>query len=664
VKGRKLVKKAILSKLAFMVEKSRRRLATGALVVLAIAVFGAGINWGLPSHAIDPILFGSGPESAVTALNSYNLTGVGINRLARNWDETGNLPADVAAHPITDRSKPVTLLENPHRATEQEIIQQGDQQLARLSAAADAADRRYGELRVGGDDNAADKAQEESLAAQQKVNQYVEDYNRKNFGDLSEVIHDDDVSRARILSRFRLYSDQPDEMISFRALAKMHPANLQFDPKLYQYGGLWIYPLGAIVKAASLVGYVTVSPDPTLYLDSPEMFGRFYILGRAYSAAWGVVAVLAVFGIVRRASSGVVLPLLAAVCFMCMPVVMDLAHEAKPHLAGTALILLAVLSASKYVETGKGKWFVWTAVACGACAGMVLSGVVALAILPVMALVRREGPGRFLSVCVGGLVISAAVYFATNPYVAIHLVGDRAVLQANLANTRAMYSVGESGPNIGNAFRLLLAGASVPVAGFCALFAIPAVFSKRALPLSGLGWLIGVPALIVLIQFVLFAGNKPGEYARFALFADTALVLGVFIAIARDFRSVLLKTGAALVVVSFTIMHSGAYERGFINDSLSDDSRMRAGAAIDGRLADAGLSPVLYIKSEPAPYCLPPINLFRWRVILLPPDGAIPAGFPAGVLVMPRQSVELMDPTVTPISWANIGFSVADMNGK
>jgi hypothetical protein len=659
-----LVKKAILSKLAGMVEKSRRRLAAGALVVLAIAVFGAGINWGLPSHAIDPILFGAGPDSAVSALNSYNLTGVGINRLVGNWDDAGNLPADVAAHPIADRSKPVTLLENRHRATAEQIVQQGDQVLAGLLAAADAADQKYGELRVTSDEKAADKALEESLAAQRKVNQYVEDFNRKNFGDLTDVTHDDDVSRARILSRFRLYSYQPDEMISFRALAKMHPGNLEFDPKLYQYGGLWIYPLGAIVKAASLVGYVTVSPDPTLYLDSPEMFGRFYILGRGYSAVWGVVAVLAVFGIVRRVTGGLVLPFLAGVCFMCMPVVLDLAHEAKPHLAGTALMLLAVLSASKYVETGKGKWIVWTAIACGACAGMVLSGVVALVILPVMALVRRDGLGRFLSVCVGGFLIAAAVYFATNPYVAVHLAGDRSILQANFANTRAMYSVGDAGSNIGNAFRLLLAGASVPVAGFCALFAVPALLSKRALPLHGIGWLLGIPALIVLIQFEIFAGNKPGEYARFALFADTALVLATFIGIAIALRSSLLKTGAGLVVVSFTIMHSGAYERGFINDSLSDDSRMRAAATIDGRLAEAGPSPVFYITSEPAPYCLPPVNLFRWRVILLPPDGDIPAGFPAGVLVKPRQEFKVMDPSATPISWANMGFDVADAGGK
>ena len=259
VKRRNLVKKPILSKLASMLEKSRRRLVAGALVALAAAVFGAGINWGLPSHDIDPILFGAGPDSAATALNAYNLTGVGISRLAGDWDANSNLPADVAAHPIADRSKPVTLLENRHRATAEEIIKQGDRALAGLTAAADAADQKYAQLRVTDDEKAADKAREASLKAQEKVSRYVENYNRKNFGDLTSAAHDDDVNRARILRRFRLYSYQPDEMISFRALAKMHPGNFQFDPQMYQYGGLWIYPLGAIVKAASIFGYVTVS---------------------------------------------------------------------------------------------------------------------------------------------------------------------------------------------------------------------------------------------------------------------------------------------------------------------------------------------------------------------------------------------------------------------
>ncbi len=52
------------------------------------------------------------------------------------------------------------------------------------------------------------------------------------------VLNDTDVKRAEIVRRFRLYSEQPDEMITFRALSRMKPSHLDFDPRFYQYGGL------------------------------------------------------------------------------------------------------------------------------------------------------------------------------------------------------------------------------------------------------------------------------------------------------------------------------------------------------------------------------------------------------------------------------------------
>lgn len=635
----------------------------GGLLILAAVVFGAGINWGLPSHAIDPVLFGAGPDSATTALNSYRLTGVGIERLAGDWDDNPNLPADAAAHPIADRSNPLTLLQNVHGATADQLVWQGDRAMAALVAAADAADRRFADLRQGDDDKAADQARDAAQAAQKKVHQYVEEYNRKNFGDLGAASARDDVSRARILRRYRLYSDQPDEMISFRALAKMHPGDFQFDPKLYQYGGLWIYPLGAIVEAASKVGYATVTDDPTYYLDSPQAFARFYVLGRAYSAMWGLVAVWAVFAIVRRVAGGLLLPALAAICFTCMPVVVDLAHEAKPHLAGTALMLLAALAAGRYVETGRWKWIIWTAVACGASAGMVLWGIAALAVLPAMSVLRRDRGARVAAVWILGPLISAAIYFAANPYVTIHLAGDPTVLHSNLANTRAMYPAGGSASNLANAAVLVAAGMSWPLAILGTLSA--AVLAvRRGESGRRIGWLLAPSAAIVLIDFTLFAANKPGEYARFAVFADTALMLAAFFALARFEGPSSLRAVAGVILVVIAAVHGAAYEHGFLRDSSSDDSRAQAAAEIDGRLTAASQNPVLYVQQEPAPYCLPPVNLFRWRIVLLPRDGQIPSSLSPGILVKPEDSIKIFDPTATPISWANKAFDVAAVSGK
>jgi len=75
-------------------------------------------------------------------------------------------------------------------------------------------------------------------------------------------------------------------MITLRALAQMHPGEMDFDPRLYQYGGLWIYPVGGIIKAAGYTDWLSVTSDRGRYLDHPDEFAKFYILMRGYSAFW------------------------------------------------------------------------------------------------------------------------------------------------------------------------------------------------------------------------------------------------------------------------------------------------------------------------------------------------------------------------------------------
>ncbi len=158
---------------------------------------------------------------------------------------------------------------------------------------------------------------------------------------------DEDV--AKIYLRYRLYTYQPDEMITMMALAGMNPRRLQLDPKLYQYGGLFIYPVGALLGACDVVGLIDVRGDVVYYLDNPDEFGKFYVVARAYSAAWGMLGVVVVFLIARRLA-GSRAGLLAALFFALMPVVLCMAHEGKPHLPGAVLMLLAVLLAMRYLS--------------------------------------------------------------------------------------------------------------------------------------------------------------------------------------------------------------------------------------------------------------------------------------------------------------------------
>ena len=447
--------------------------------------------------------------------------------------------------------------------------------------------------------------------------------------DQSVVLNATDAQRAEIVRRYRLFSYQPDEMITFRALAQMRPGEKKLDPRLYQYGGLWVYPVGALLKAASILNLVDVRSDLSYYLDHPAQFGRFYVVARLYSAAWGVIGAWTIYRLVRHiiplgAPGCRLAPLAAAACFAAMPVVVNMAHEAKPHLPGAVLMLLAVLAATNYVRTGRRRHWVAAGALCGAAFGMVLSALPVFVILPLMVLLRRGAPWRerVIVVLTAG-VIGVDVYFLTNPYVLVHLIGRDAVLWSNLGNSTAMYRAGGSAGAVANAAMLVGEGTSwvLAVAGLVGAIALafravrvrksqePDEVGRRAA-----GLLLAAPALLVAVQFVALAAGKPGEYGRFAILPDAVLAIEAVVAVATFVKRRAYRHWALVVLTVTTLVFGCMYLRRFVQDSGPAPTRLRAAADL------AALPPAtdVAVTAEPAPYSLPPVNLFTRRIVLLP----------------------------------------------
>ena len=61
-----------------------------------------------------------------------------------------------------------------------------------------------------------------------------------------------------------------------------------------------------------------------------------------------------------------------------MPVVVNMAHEAKPHLPGAALMLCAIFCATNYVRTGHRRHWVGAGALCGAA--FVYGGIIEVGI--------------------------------------------------------------------------------------------------------------------------------------------------------------------------------------------------------------------------------------------------------------------------------------------
>ncbi len=444
------------------------------------------------------------------------------------------------------------------------------------------------------------------------------------------VLNATDEQRAAVIRRYRLYSYQPDEMITLMALAGMRPSEGRLDPRLYQYGGLWIYPAGALLKIASLTGEVTVISDLAFYLDYPEEFGKFYVVMRLYTVAWALVGVAAVFWLGRRFSGGCTATAAAGcLCYTLMPVVVNMAHEAKPHLPGAVLMLLAVIAAVRYVDTGRRGWWLAAAALCGAALGMVLSALPIFVVVPVMSLLRRHRWREVLWRTVAGGFVGAGVYLVTNPYILINLAINRDVLHSNFGNSLAMYEISRLGAGLLNAASLVAEGTSLLLAVAGAVGA--GVFAwwawrrwARGCPETAAaqayaaGWLLAVPALVVFAQFVALAAGKPAEYGRFAVFPDVALALAAVLAV----RHVIQRTGVRMAALGFLVLVTAGpgarYLTGFIRDSRPQTSRMRA--AHDLRLLQQAGASTLAILAEPAPYNMPPVDLFAWRIVLPPTE--------------------------------------------
>ncbi len=452
------------------------------------------------------------------------------------------------------------------------------------------------------------------------------------------ILNATDAQRAEIIRRYRLFSYQPDEMITFKSLSRLRQNH--GDPRLYQYGGLWIYPVGILLKAASLVGYVDLRSDQAFYLDHPEAFARFYIIARFYSACFGILGAAAVFRIIKKLTGcRVFVPMAGAMCFAMMPGVVNLAHEAKPHLPATALILFAVLAATKFVETGKNKWAVATGALCGAAFGMVISALVAFSIPFVMVYLRHDSQRVKLIALGSALTAGVIVFVLTNPFVLINIIARPERFHSNIQNSTEMYSPSFDG--MANACELILRGAT-PLIAF---LAFATLLAEKRLPdlrkrFSPVGWLLLVPAMLTAVIFFALASHKPPEYARFALLFDV-LLLVVACSLIAQIRRARVRVLAAVSLAACLTFWAQPYWRGFWRDCDPVTSRLAAADAFAKQWRGGPLT--IQLGAEPAPYNVPPLDLFRSRLILTRPD---------------LSTFIIQSPAPNSIGWADVHFNV------
>jgi hypothetical protein len=424
----------------------------------------------------------------------------------------------------------------------------------------------------------------------------------------------DEAARAAILLRYRLFSRQPDEMITFMALQRMNPRALDFDPRLYQYGGGYIYLVGAALGLSSLLELSTLSSDASMYLSQPELFARFYIVARVVTLIFGALALIAVIKLARRAggrSAGWIAFFLVAAC----PVFITGVLEAKPHIPSVCLLLWATLSALDYQATGRLRSALQLGWQTGYACGLVLTGLAGVALWPLMLLTKKPWGGRTLRHLALASGIAFAVYAATNPCLVYNLCFRRAALAGNLGNSLAMYSLGRIPEGLARVGQLLLesCGPAVLAGGLIALIGLCFRWPRQTL-------LAIVPGLATVVLCVAIGAGKPAEFARFLLLPAVLLAVGLAtltVMLARH----RLGWGILAMIVALAVMRTPAYLHSFYVDAhFQNESRHRAARYIRDQ---APPTDAIGVVQVPAPYATPPLEFAR-RTIRLLPSNEIP----------------------------------------
>lgn len=462
-------------------------------------------------------------------------------------------------------------------------------------------------------------------------------------------LNETDAQRAEIVRRYRLFSYQPDEMITLRALSQIKPGSLQFDPKLYQYGGLWIYPVGAMLKAASIVGAVHLTPDLAYYLDHPEAFGRFYVVARLYSVFWGLVGVATVYSILKKLTADDWLAAIGSLGFALLPVVVCMSHEAKPHLGGAVLMLLSIRAGMSFVESGSIRMSLLTGVLCGAALGMVPTSLPVFLILPAMVFMRPIAMSQRIKLSLFSIAAGVGVYVISNPYVIINLLLHRELLTSNAGNTGAMYAVHDLLGGAINSVKLIGEGSSwavllVGVIGWLTLHFSPPMLKKQLI-------LLALPAMVLTAVCTAVAAGKPGEFGRFFILPDVALLLGAIVAIRKLSRPHI----RAVVLLLLAGWSGSGYLNGYYRDAHRDGTR----AELAHPLTGANSGQAIGTHHEPAPYNFPPINLFELKLLLLPPTmeaAAADVDFTIDAVDAHPDASWWRKLSYTPISWADKPF--------
>jgi len=392
---------------------------------------------------------------------------------------------------------------------------------------------------------------------------------------------------------FRSYG--ADEQAAIASLSKMDPSKHNFNPHFFEYGGVYLYPLGAFLKGCSIFKIVNLKSDRAFYLKNPEEIGKLYILSRLFGAIVFILSAIVFFFLSRKISKNIHLAFLSSLLFVVTPVFVLWSHYLKPYTFGLFWVIVTFYGIINFFENRKTGWLIFSSVFAGLSMGTLLSyGYIFFTCICVIFLTSKNFT-ELLKNLVLSVFFFLFAYFITNPYVIIswkEFINEMFYIQSYWKGSASFenlkYFLTDSlGYGLGKGILLLL------------IFCLILCFIKREK--------IFFILFFSLIPGFLYLGLTTGKWVHYAFIVYPYLFLFSLFGLTKIKHQ--FSVFLILPVLVWTMIFTFAYLNLFSGENI----RTSAGRWINENIPEKSK---IGIFEAPSPWRTPPFQFLKYNILI------------------------------------------------
>lgn len=418
------------------------------------------------------------------------------------------------------------------------------------------------------------------------------------------------ITRSQLdaMRSYLLRSYNADEQAVLIALGRMEPSKFNFNPHFFQYGGIYLYLVGACLKLASILDVVTLNQSLEYYFLHPAELGKLFTVGRLVGAIAGALIVFLLY-LLGNSLLGRRAGLLAASLLTVTPVVVIFNHHLRPYIFCLWPVILAFYFSSKILNSNQIKPYLLAGSLSGIATGiLVLCGFVIVAI-PIAHLLRELYNGKttkevIISLNSKKIYLSLLLFLLgfliCNPYILFSL---REFWNEMITASQHFKTVFTPNSWLNYYAHIMRSGFGFPLWLLITGGLLFSLYKRNR---------IDILILATILPFYLYISSTMRTHVHYLLPIVPLLVLMAarLLDAGLGVRKIKYVTFFSfLIILIYSFLYSASYDRIFVRKNV----RTTAGEWITSNIKGGS---TIGIPDLPSPFRTPPVNPLRYKLII------------------------------------------------